>query len=331
VIDQKRPAIVHSPVFSVKGDKMDTIKNIAYSAENSYNKVQAGLQPLKEGKGTLKGTMVTYAAMPLFAISLPLYATGCIEKTAPLLSAGALLGSWSIYGNKMFTRYLPRMNEMVVASCLLGEPGVEPETGAWKTNDGRVSRLSEKVLGKGTAAYWQFFNRGLCNEGLIPWCSEMGAKTVLDVCCGEEAPYVKAMNKMGIDARGIDLNLQQSLIDHGSVVVGNVLKTFPEAVNKKFDLVMSIESGAKLLKGSEKTYIQNLTDHAEKAVFCSWPIPGQQGPHQNNPLSNEQVTAIFNEYGWIRDKEREDLLKASVDKIDFWFSDTLMVFVPKKN
>lgn len=307
---------------------MHILNALTNSTKKAYDSIQGTLQPLREGKGPLNGTVVTHSSAIALGLSSILYATDQIGKTVPLMMTAVQLGSWFVYGNKMYTRYLPRMNQMAFASMVIGQPGADEETGKWTMNTGRISKLSETYLNKGSAAYWQFFDKGLCYEGLVPWCSEIGAKTVLDVCCGEEASYVKALNKMGLEAKGIDLNLNPALINDRSAVHGNVLEKFPKAVDRKFDLVLSIEAGAKLPKGSETTYIANLTKHAGKAIFCSWPVPGQEGPHQRNPLTNSQVTAIFNKLGWVRDTDREKALKGAADGIDFWFQNTIMAFVP---
>ena len=105
----------------------------------------------------------------------------------------------------------------------------------------------------------------------------------------------------------------------------------PFDLKKKFDVVLSLEVAEHIPKQYEKTYINNLTKHANDWIVLSWAIPGQGGVGHVNEQTNEYVLGVLGNVGFVyHEKQSKHLRNSSGKKGElspcWWFKNTIMVF-----
>jgi cyclopropane fatty-acyl-phospholipid synthase-like methyltransferase len=145
-------------------------------------------------------------------------------------------------------------------------------------------------------------------------------KTVLDVGCGDGS-YVKLLYDHGIEASGYDGNPNTPTLSDG--ICG--IMDFSEPRNLgKFDMVICLEVGEHVPEEYEEILLDNIANHAEKAVVLSWAIPDQGGFGHVNCRDNKYIISKMKKRGFVIEENFTAVLREHSEKT--WFKRTLMVF-----
>ena len=155
---------------------------------------------------------------------------------------------------------------------------------------------------------------------------QLPISTVLDVGCGRGA-WLKVWqekgvsNVLGVDGQYVDM---QSLdVPHDSFHSADISKPF--AIERRFDLVQSLEVAEHISEESSNTFVENLVRHSNLILFSAAP-PGQGGEFH----VNEQ------EYGYWRDKFLEhrylliDFIRQQLvneSEVEPWYRYNILLFV----
>jgi len=160
-------------------------------------------------------------------------------------------------------------------------------------------------------------------DAIVAFLKDHRAQSVVDFGCGD-GDYVNHFIKNGFKAVGYDGNPVTKLASGGTCFVQDL--SIPVNFNKKFDWVMSLETGEHLPQKFERIFIENITRHVKEGLILSWAIKGQGGTGHFNEQNNDYIKSIFAEMGWHNDLEAENHLreKAGIP----WFKNTVMVFLP---
>ncbi len=150
-------------------------------------------------------------------------------------------------------------------------------------------------------------------------------KSVLDIGCGTGV-WLESLHEVGVDnVIGVDgewLLSDKFLLDKQILHIHDLRK--PLALNRKFDLVISLEVAEHIEKSCSDIYINNLISHSELILF-SCAIPFQGGTNH----INEQ----WPDY-WIKKFYEHDYLCIDFLRQKFWnnenirwfYSQNIMVF-----
>jgi cyclopropane fatty-acyl-phospholipid synthase-like methyltransferase len=158
-------------------------------------------------------------------------------------------------------------------------------------------------------------------KGILDFLEKEGAHSVVDFGCAD-GDYVNYFIKGGLDAVGYDGNPVTELSSGGTCFVKDL--TIPLDLKRKFDWVMSLETGEHLPQEFEMTFIRTLMRHAKKGIILSWAIKGQGGVGHFNEQNNDYIKKIFADLGWLNDVDAENKLKENL--MALWFAHSLMVF-----
>ena len=99
----------------------------------------------------------------------------------------------------------------------------------------------------------------------------------------------------------------------------------PFDLNKKFDVVMSLEVAEHLPKKYEEIYVDNLIKHTNGWLIISWAVPGQGGKGHFNEQPGEYVLKLFEDKGFSHRDEYSQYLRNSITSLP-WFKNTIFVF-----
>lgn len=92
-----------------------------------------------------------------------------------------------------------------------------------------------------------------------------------------------------------------------------------------YDWIVSLEVAEHIPREYEPHFLKNLHEHNKEGIILSWALPAQGGHHHVNGRTNDEVTTIFDQLGYTRDKKMEKYLRNSVTEA-MWFRNTIMVF-----
>ena len=161
------------------------------------------------------------------------------------------------------------------------------------------------------------------SKALVEFLVAEKARDVIDIGCGNCA-YVGALREAGIDAHGIDANVNTVAVTKGLGRVGDVTTVLP--CERVYDWVLCLEVGEHVPKEHECTLIQNLHNLNSEGIILSWAVLGQPGNGHVNCRTNEYMKNIMSCLGYTNDLEVELRLRNSVSGVAHWFRNTLMVF-----
>jgi cyclopropane fatty-acyl-phospholipid synthase-like methyltransferase len=164
------------------------------------------------------------------------------------------------------------------------------------------------------------FDENLCNS-IISFLKKENIQSLVDFGCGHGL-YTKKINNSGVISEGYDGNPNTEKLTNG---VGKVLDLSREVnLQKKFDIVLSLEVGEHIPPEYEKNFIQNLDIHNSKGIILSWAIKGQGGDGHFNEKNNEDVIEIFKNLNYHYDIDTSLALRRNSTLS--WFKNTIMVF-----
>jgi len=164
------------------------------------------------------------------------------------------------------------------------------------------------------------FDLNLCLE-IENMLAEKKVSNVVDFGCGP-GKYVKRLIGKGFECIGYDGNPNTPKYTNGVCKVLDLSEKFD--LGNKFECVISLEVGEHIPKKYEKNYIDNLTNHCENILICSWAIPGQGGDGHINCQTNEYVIEEFEKRGFALNRDLSNSLRNASSLS--WFKNTLFVF-----
>ena len=159
---------------------------------------------------------------------------------------------------------------------------------------------------------------------IIPPCN-----SAVDFGCAT-GTWLKGMEKFGIiDIRGYDgkwVDQSKLLIPKESFFEADFDK--PLAIERKFDLAISIEVGEHLLESSADAFVENITKSADIVLFSA-AIPYQGGDNHVNEQWPEYWNEKFNRLGFVCIDCLRKILWRNQDVFDF-YRQNMLLFVNKK-
>jgi SAM-dependent methyltransferase len=154
-------------------------------------------------------------------------------------------------------------------------------------------------------------------------------KSVIDVGCGIGA-WLSVFREYGIsDIFGIDgewVDKSLLLIPEDKFLVFDLKK--PLQINRKFDLVISLEVAEHLPKEFAETFIDSLAKLGDVILFSA-AIPFQGGTHHLNEQWPDYWAEKFFKRGFfVVDCIRKKIWKN--ENVDFWYAQNILLFVKKE-
>lgn len=153
-------------------------------------------------------------------------------------------------------------------------------------------------------------------------------KSVVDVGCGT-GEFLYIFRENGVkDIFGIDgewVNKKKLRIPENLFLSANLEN--PLKVDRKFDLVVSLEVAEHLPEKSAKTFIETLTNLGPIILFSA-AIPFQGGTHHVNEQWPEYWAKLFIEKGYFP----IDCIRKKIwgnDEISFWYAQNTLLFAKK--
>ena len=139
--------------------------------------------------------------------------------------------------------------------------------------------------------------------------------------------YVQDMRKSELNCIGFDGNPNTPILSNNTCLVADLTtKNLKLNNGKKYDWVLSLEVGEHLPKEHEKTFLDNITNHAKKGIVLSWAKKNQGGLGHINEQDNTYIEAEMTKRGWKRDINAEEGLRIKTSPHCMWYSDTVMVY-----
>jgi SAM-dependent methyltransferase len=165
-------------------------------------------------------------------------------------------------------------------------------------------------------------------EEILPKLFEfVNVKSVLDVGCGTGS-WLKIVKDYGVDdylgIDGIICDSSQMHIDISNVKKQDLDLEFN--LQRKFDLVISLEVGEHLHPSSAERFIGNLIRHSDLILFSA-AIPFQGGQnHLNEQWTNSYWINIFKKFNFYP----TDILRSKLwdnENVHWWYRQNIVLFV----
>ncbi|MCU0383361.1 MAG: class I SAM-dependent methyltransferase [Cyclobacteriaceae bacterium] len=155
-------------------------------------------------------------------------------------------------------------------------------------------------------------------------------QSVLDVGCGT-GTWLKSLESFGIfDYTGIDgsyVNLEQLVMKKEKFIGIDLTKPFN--LNKKFDLVVSLEVAEHLPEYSADDFIKSLVSHGDCILFSA-AIPNQGGQFHINEQWADYWQKKFAKHGYyLHDVIRQKIWNNSL--IHWWYRQNIFLVTKKES
>jgi SAM-dependent methyltransferase len=165
---------------------------------------------------------------------------------------------------------------------------------------------------------------------ILPYIQQwVDPKSVLDVGCGVGTWLKVWKDDLHVsDILGIDgdyVNRQLLQIPAENFVSNDLKEAF--SINRKFDLVMSLEVGEHLPTNTSGMFVENLCRHGNIVVFSA-ALPKQQGTYHINEQFPEFWAKLFMERGYVA----VDILRDQIwnnDNVEWWYRQNIIIYVNK--
>jgi SAM-dependent methyltransferase len=149
--------------------------------------------------------------------------------------------------------------------------------------------------------------------------------SVLDVGCGNGS-WLKVCNDLNVkDSYGVDgiqVSEKDLLIQKTAFLQYDLSK--PLLLQRKFDLVISLEVAEHLQPTAADTFVDNLVQHGDVVLFSA-AIPGQGGQYHLNEQWPEYWHSKFKERGF----KGYDILRAEIwndQDVLWWYQQNMLLF-----
>ena len=161
---------------------------------------------------------------------------------------------------------------------------------------------------------------------IVPLLRErLGFQSVLDVGCGVGIWLMEFQNQGAIEILGLDgewVPKDKLLIPENAFRVHN-FKT-PIRLERKFDLVLSLEVAEHIPEKFANDFVESLTAHGDTIVFSA-AVPGQGGfQHVNEQLQDHWITR-FGKLGF----RAYDVIRPAIwsnPRVPFYYAQNILVF-----
>jgi hypothetical protein len=167
------------------------------------------------------------------------------------------------------------------------------------------------------------------SEEVIPliW-SYIQPRSLIDIGCGI-GTWLKTWEKRGVDIMGVDgdyVNPKQLLIPRDQFVSHDLGRPFK--IDRKFDLVTSLEVGEHILPGYAEVFVDSLCNLGDVILFSA-AIPGQGGTYHVNEQYPDYWADLFQTRGFVA----IDCLRKQVwnnKNISWWYRQNILFFVKRE-
>lgn len=153
-------------------------------------------------------------------------------------------------------------------------------------------------------------------------------KSVVDVGCGL-GTWLKVCNELGIEKihgfEGHHLDVSKLVIAPENISLHDLEK--PIEVDKKFDLVISLEVAEHLDFNSSDIFVKSLTELGDVVLFSA-AIKGQGGQNHINEQDPNFWRLKFKEYEY----DCFDVIRGKIwdnPKVDYWYSQNVFLYAKK--
>jgi SAM-dependent methyltransferase len=172
------------------------------------------------------------------------------------------------------------------------------------------------------ALFFDYLEQGAIRSArtIVPIvCRALQVRSVLDVGCGAGA-WLSVYRENGIDdVLGVDgqyVNRDRLLIPAERFQAVDVSRSFD--LNRRFDLVQSLEVAEHIPPDASRTMIDNLVRHGSHVLFSA-AVPGQGGENHINERTYEFWRALFAAHGFsaydiVRPRLRSE------DNVEPWYA-----------
>jgi len=149
--------------------------------------------------------------------------------------------------------------------------------------------------------------------------------SLLDVGCGT-GTWLKAFEEAGVsDYVGVDgdyVNRLQLNIPIGKFIAKDLRTQW--LLNRKFDLVLSLEVAEHLPEASADQFVETLVSHTDNTIIFSAAIPGQGGQNHLNEQWPEYWQQKFMKHGFYF----YDVIRPLIwdnEKVDWWYKQNIFL------
>lgn len=149
--------------------------------------------------------------------------------------------------------------------------------------------------------------------------------SVIDVGCGT-GDWLYEFLKFGVDIVGIDgayLPVNTLKIPKEKILLKDLNE--PLSINRRFDLVVSLEVAEHLYPERAESFVSDLT-HLAPIILFSAAVPGQGGHNHVNEQWPSYWARLFNKHDYIV----VDILRSLLwdnGKIQWWYRQNLLIFI----
>ena len=172
----------------------------------------------------------------------------------------------------------------------------------------------------------QYYNTNSAEEVVPIILKHFGVNSVLDVGCGI-GTWLKVFKNYGIDVFGIEnyqadkKKLFENITEDEFIEIDI---SNPFNLNRKFDLVISLEVGEHLEADKADIYIKNLIQHGNIIIFSA-AIPEQGGDRHINEQWNSYWSHLFEKYSYYC----HDIIRPSIwnnENVEWWYKQNIFVY-----
>lgn len=151
-------------------------------------------------------------------------------------------------------------------------------------------------------AFFEYVNSGATRSArkLLPHLTtQLQIRSVLDVGCGQGA-WLSVWRELGVqDVTGVDgdyVDRDRLLVNEAEFIPRDLGQPF--SLDRRFDLVQSLEVAEHLHRGSAETFVASLVGHTDTVLFSAAP-KGQGGDHHINEQPYDYWRALFATHDFV--------------------------------